>query len=103
MNKTQAFTLGRETSYDRAITEAKARGGQMKKTGLRDDYSGGWVWVGISDVKAFKQLHPKETSTYAIYELSLPTSWEVDVGAKGADGVHRLINDAPIVRKINVA
>lgn len=96
-----AYTIGREKSYDIALTE----GSPVSKLGARPDedppYGGGWVWRTAEDAQAF--IASQKVVLWwgpAVYELCLPTGWDVDVSKDmEADGVHRLINDATIVRK----
>ena len=97
-----AYTIGAEKSYDRALTEDSP----VSKLGVRPDddppYGGGWVWRTAEDARAFiaSQKVPL-WFTPAVYELRLPTGWDVDVSKDvEEDGVHRLLNDAIIVRKM---
>lgn len=97
-----AYTIGAEKSYDLALTEENP----VRKLGVRPydepPYGGGWVWRTAEDARAF--IASQKVPLWfipAVYELLLPTKWSVDVSKDVAeDGVHRLLNDAIIVRKI---
>lgn len=100
-----AFTIGRTSGYDQALIEAEATGIIRLKIGRQPDYSGGWVWRTREEAKAFINQGkieisgvPQDPSTFSVYGLILPTSWDVDV-SKDLDefGVHMLLNDAKIV------
>lgn len=91
-----AFTIGNRKSYDQALAEDP----EVTKLGAFDDYEGGWVWSTAAAAGTFMEgaSLPWEG---AVYELELPTGWEVDVSLGTApDGVHRLLNDARILRRV---
>ena len=108
-----AYTIGRTSSYDIAIKEH----GGTKKLGRRDvsptdpneSYEGGWVWRTWKDADNFRAnlmsigWIPKD---FSVYELELPTSWDVDVSpdpiikTKTVCGANYLLHDAKIVREV---
>lgn len=101
-----AYTVGAERSYD----EALSAGGSPSKLGKsHDGYGGGWVWRSENDARAFigsaefcASFARATPPLCAVYELALPAPWEAAVSQEpeAADGVHRLIVDARIVRKV---
>ncbi len=92
-----AYTIGHERSYDTALLKPP-----VYKIGATSDpteptYPGGWVWRSEADARAFLVSYPE----FAVYELRLPASWAECVTTQPADdGVHTLIFDAEIIRKI---
>jgi len=97
----QAFTIGSQSSYDRALAESDP----VTKLGVRpeDDppYEGGWVWRTAEDALAFIQ-HNALPFKAAVYVLELPTGWNTDVSPEPhpSDGVHRLLHDALITGRV---
>jgi hypothetical protein len=97
-----AFTVGRTTRYDESIRT------NPMKTGRHDDYLGGWVWSTPAEAQLFldsgriEQVSElRDPATFSVYELELPTGWAEDVtAAPEVDGVHRLLHDARILRKV---
>lgn len=94
MSAPNAFTVGHTESYEQCFrTQPK-----VTKIGPRpaDGYEGGYVFRTREAAQGFidENGHP-----YSVYGLVLPTGWEVDVSAEPhADGVHRLLRDAEVVR-----
>lgn len=104
-----AYTIGRTTSYEKAIREP----GGTKKLGRRpnDDppYDGGWVWPTIEQANAFRtglmeiNLPSWKAKDFSVYELDLPNGWDVDVSQElvapetAANGARFLLNDAQII------
>ena len=111
-----AYTIGRTTAYDQAVIE-----GGVKKLGRREvdpndpnepAYEGGWVWRRWRDAENFRtnlmsiEIPAWAPIDFSVYELELPTSWEVDVvpepiiKSKTAGGAHFLLHDSRIVRAV---
>lgn len=91
-----AYTIGSTKSYDQALSEEP----RVQKLGAYEDYEGGWVWKTTTEAHTFI-VNTTLPFNASVYELQLPTSWEVDVSPTCADdGVHRLLHDALIIRKI---
>lgn len=99
-----AYTVGHTSSYDQYLIESS----KPMKLGKRDDYPGGWIWHTVEEARAFLERNDLEElyqdmdrRKFSVYELELPTSWEIDV-TRDPDqhGVHHLIPDAQILRKI---
>jgi len=107
---TPAYTLGATRSYDQALAEEPT----TMKIGFRPDspewpggYEGGWVWPTAEAARAYWDEHQGEildtytAKSFSVYEIQLPGSWESSVSAEPApDGVHRLLVDARIIRKV---
>lgn len=116
-----AYTIGRMSSYDASLADANAGlldhpvmkiGRDHKNYSFLEEaanslYPGGWVFRNVKDACGF-MLTPAFTHwfgdtdealmSFAVYELELPTSWEVDTYT--IDGVRCLINDARIVKNV---
>ena len=99
-----AFTLGNKSSYDRDL----AANQDNTKLGARPDdvppYEGGWVWRTAEDAQAFIPLARLILNCEpAVYTLELPADWETDVSLTPhpEDGVHRLLNAAAILRRVD--
>lgn len=96
-----AYTIGHERSYDESLVTDPV----VYKIGARLDhdppYEGGWVWSTVEEAAAFL-VSASLTFRAAIYKIELPTTWETDVSREPSpeDGVHRLINDAKILCKV---
>ena len=106
-----AYTIGRTSAYEAAIKEP----GGAKKLGRREAtqeepaYDGGWVWRTREDADNFRinimSIERPEWAAmdFSVYELELPTSWDVDVSsesigkAKNLCGAHYLLNDSKII------
>lgn len=108
-NVNVAYTIGAERAYDEALLDVVE---PPKKLGKRDGYDGGWVWRAAAAARAFigsPQFNVAfgdrdHVPLSAVYELELPATWEASVSVRpSADGVHRLVLDAKIVRKVNDA
>ena len=108
MLKPDAFTVGRRSSYDRDLVGMPF--GTVKKLGAHVDtdgstYDGGWVWKTIEEAGgfmfsgAFKE-NGWDSKDFSVYGLILPTGWDTDVSREPhpSDGVHRLINDAYLIK-----
>jgi len=103
MNIKTAYTIGFTKSYDQALANEK----NVRKCGMRDDYPGGWVWKSFEEADNFRlnaipivepEWVPEESS---VYEIKLPNGFNQDISpTPGEDGVHNLINDALIIRKV---
>ncbi len=99
-----AFTLGRVTNYDRYLKDDPA----PAKRGAYEGYDGGWVWGTEEQARAFlaseafARAFDLPASEFGVYRLELPTDWAFDVSASPhwSDGVHRLLNDARIVERV---
>lgn len=99
-----AYTVGHTQSYDQYLTES----GDCKKMGKRaavgeaEGYEGGSVFRTVAEAQYFLSW-TKNDRDYSVYELELPTSWEVDVYnlelRANAPPVYRLLNSAVITRK----
>jgi hypothetical protein len=90
-----AYTIGMESSYDKALEEILF----VYKLGKTDDYEGGWVWRTPDEIPNFIKNNPLPWQG-AIYQLELPEIWEKCVSENPAeDGVHRLLVDAHIFKK----
>lgn len=92
-----AYTIGNRKSYDLSFQ----RGEPLVKTGRRRDefpaYEGGWVWRTREAAEAFIAATPLGFEP-KVYGLRLPNGWDQDVSQQPdrLDGVHRLLNDAPL-------
>lgn len=97
-----AFTIGNEAAYDRALAGAEP----PYKVGARPDidppYEGGWVWRTPGDAAGFVLCQGDALGfAAAVYEVELASGWDADVSPEpGDDGVHRLLVDARIIRKV---
>jgi hypothetical protein len=115
-----AFTVGKEASYDQALTEVALEGRRMHKLGRCPDpdgstYNGGYVFRTLEDAAAFVDDPPAsavtlrlagyDTRTWGIYELELPGHWDACTGPSlhDQDGVARLLVSAPVTRKARAA
>lgn len=122
----QAFTIGRITTYDELLADGQPHWklGQIdRETGARrrvDDagnkivdeggvpYLGGWVWRRAASAKAFMHSNSWfktwKVEEFAVYEMELTGTWQTDVtsAADASDGVHRLIHDARLIRRVDV-
>jgi hypothetical protein len=102
-----AFTLGYIKSYDETLANGDKPGGTKPlKLGRMDNYDGGWVWLSAEKAERFrlspgfaKAFPDRDPDTFGVYRLELPNGWLTDVSAEPheSDGVHRLLNDAPLV------
>jgi len=94
-----AYTIGNEHGYD----ETLASGTAVYKLGKRpeEDYPGGWVCKTIDDAQNFINDQDLPFKA-AVYEIELPGTWETDVTSKpGGDGVHNLLVNAKIIKKVS--
>ena len=105
-----AYTIGHRASYD----ESLIRESVVMKIGRRlkesPPYLGGSVWPTIEEAIAFIRDDniiidgmKRDACKFAVYEIILPTGWEVDVSStrdSDLSGSYSLLNDAPIIRKI---
>lgn len=123
----QAFTIGRIATYDPLLADGQPHWklGQIdRETGARrrvDDagnrivetggvpYLGGWVWRRPASAKAFMSTShwfkgPWKEEEFAVYEMELIGTWQTDVTAEAdpSDGVHHLIQDARLIRRVDV-
>lgn len=101
-----AYTVGAERQYDAALLDVVF---PPRKLGARGaQYDGGWVWRDIATAKAFIGSHEFNAAfgnippKCAVYEIKLQSTWEASVNSEPSaiDGVHRLLLDAPIVKKV---
>ena len=101
-SNTVAYTVGAERSYDEDL--AGGDPALNTKMGRRDDYEGGWVWHTANEAMDAIEKHKNDlmgNKKYAVYELALPNGWDVNVSPQpGPDGIYLLMNDAPIVTKV---
>lgn len=94
-----AFTIGNRISYDRSLAENP----KLQKLGQRLDedppYEGGWVWRTLGQASRFIEENPDLGFPPAVYAVTLPTGWVVDVSPEphANDGVHRLLHDAVLL------
>lgn len=95
-----AYTIGFSEAYDSYLLENPDN---VKKLGERQDYEGGYVWLEILEAKKFLETSSLQDK-FSIYELKLPNGKEMDISKEPSktDGVHRLINDSLIIKKIIV-
>lgn len=99
-----AYTIGNVSSYDKALDT----GDEVVKLGKTDNYSGGYVWQTAKEAQNFIDADniiidgiKRDKDKFAVYELRLNDSWDRDVSLEvDEDGVHNLINNAVVVRKI---
>lgn len=99
-----AYTVGHTQSYDLYLSKAS----NPLKKGRYDDYPGGWIWRTVEEARKFLARNDLEelyqdmdSRKFSVYELELPTSWEVDVtSVPDQNGIHHLIPDAIILRKV---
>jgi len=100
-----AYTVGHTKSYDQYLVESSK---PPIKLGRSVDYPGGWVWKTVDDARAFLARPDLEEiysymdgRKFSVYELELPTGWDIDVtSVPDQNGVHHLIPDAIILRKV---
>lgn len=96
-----AYTIGNPKVYDKNLVKYCKFYKSGKNHGYDDkSYEGGWVWKTIEEAKEFIR---KETLSFPaeVYEINLPNGWEQDVSLfPGEDGVHNLLIDAQILRKV---
>lgn len=98
----EAFTIGSQSSYDRALSEPEP----VFKWGVHPEeeppYEGGWVWRTAAEAHLFIQ-NTALSFKAAVYALQLPADWDTDVSPEPhpSDGVHRLQNDARILRRVD--
>lgn len=101
---TIGFTVGRAANYDAWLRDSPA----PAKCGAYEGYDGGWIWRTAAQAQAFLASEPfarafdLPPSEFSIYRLELLSGWAFDVSASPhpSDGVHRLLNDAPIVERV---
>lgn len=100
----QAFTVGHAASYDSYLWECLTKDEPAIKLGAYKDYRGGCVWKTLDEARAFLQTEfCSETfgagkfAEFRVYELELPTGWDVDVSESHQDGVRDLLHDSVIV------
>ncbi len=98
-----AYTIGRTSAYDKNLSYFEP----LKKLGKMKGYEGGWVWLTAEEAEHFKNNDMRkccpewEPKNFSVYQLNLPNSWDKDVSKEpGEDGIHSLLNDAIIVRKV---
>lgn len=108
----QAYTIGRTSSYDQSLSEhpeGVTKLGRIEP--CLDDpegYPGGWVWHTKAEANRFRldglrQAEPQwDPETFSVYLLQLQGSWASDVSPdpNPVDGVHNLLVDATILRKV---
>ena len=108
---TPAYTLGATLSYDHALVHDPV----TKKIGYRaaspdwpDGYEGGWVWTTPEAARSYWEtnraaiLAEGSAKDFSVYELQLPDIWNKCVSIlPAADGVHRLLVDSRILRKVD--
>lgn len=63
-------------------------------------YEGGCVWLSAIEAQAY--ILENEKYTWAVYEIELPTSWDIDVSPVrlNDESFNRLINDSVILKKV---
>lgn len=101
------YTIGRTTSYDEALLYPQGvhKLGAYEPTSEEPEgYKGGWVFKTIQEALELKKTIHKfdwNPEEFSVYELKLPNNWEQDVSKDpDEDGVHHLLVDALIVRKV---
>jgi len=101
----KAYTLGLQSSYDHALEVEPMPVMKIGKRSLPDDvYPGGWVWRSYEDAKEYMDGHKDDEffrgRQFAVYRLTLPNGWDMDVYGPDADGIHNLLHDAVIVGRV---
>lgn len=100
----EAYTVGYRPTYDDSL----AGEDPPTKLGRTGDYQGGWVWRNAQEAQHFlgsahfrRAFPARDPGTFGVYVLELPGSWEQCVGQDPdpGDGVHRLLQDARILRR----
>ena len=98
-----AYTIGFTKSYDYNLSEiddCKKLGKQEISEDYPDGYDGGWVFKSIQEANDF--IKKEKLIGFSVYQLELPTSWDVDVNKIiGDDGAFNLLNNSLIVKKID--
>lgn len=103
------YTIGRISAYEQALQNRP-----VYKLGKRPDdnppYDGGWVWVSVTKAQEFIDIYLEtcfqdlnwKAKDFGVYELELPTNFEIDVGQliHSESQAHLLVNDALIINKI---
>ena len=96
-----AYTIGNQVSYDYDLaTKPIVRKIGWQEMPGADPYPGGWVWKTIAEAQAFLAVLDAPW-VGAVYEICLPTDWNTDVNPiPGPDGVHNLLHDSVILRRV---
>lgn len=102
-----AYTLGLTKSYDTDLASSEGCIKMGRRLSPRK-YSGGWLFQTAEEAEDFR-LHRMESvcpdwnaANFSVYEVEI-TSWEADAwGPHPTDGVHRLLNDSRVTRKVSV-
>lgn len=90
------YTIGRVTSYERALDEHK----DVKKSGKSDDYEGGWVWKTYEEALTEAKKHDiAGVSQYKVYGVK--ANWDTDTEHHGNNHYNNLLVDSIIVRVDN--
>jgi hypothetical protein len=99
-----AYTIGRTTSYDEALATD-----EPEKVGKNDGYDGGVVWKTAQEARDFLNSGRKfgmlkfaDIKDYSVYELELKNNWNIDVTDYTIEDTYRLLNNAKIVKKVNI-
>jgi hypothetical protein len=104
------YTIGRTSSYDEAVADAQDHmklGKRGPSQEFPEGYDGGWVWKTPAEANTFRVDHLREfepewdPTTFSVYKLELPTSWEVDVYKSGSSVYSSLLNDSKIVCRVD--
>lgn len=98
-----AFTTGNRAGYDRGLLNGEtAKLGAHPARGEEPAYGGGWVWATAAEARTFIETTDLPFKA-AVYALALPTGWDEDVSPEPdpEDGVHRLLNDAIILHRVD--
>ena len=98
-----AYTVGNEQAYDQHLINNP----NAKKLGIRDGYSGGWIWKDYTEAKSFAddlnagkyKDYKLPDGNYAVYTVLLPTSFNEDTYLN--DNLYHLKNDARLYKKAN--
>ena len=105
----KAYTLGRTSSYDKALTSGlgctKLGSRPQGAHDIPEGYGGGWLWITPKEAENFRtsDLNKEwfsDPHSFSVYELDI-TSWEECASKEPdpSDGVHRLLVDSRIVKK----
>lgn len=109
-----AYTIGNTKIYDQGLAEQNyvlgwAEPGSLMKIGVRlkdiPSYPGGAIWRTPEEAAQYiKKKGDTLGFKASVYEVQLPTDWETDVSSElGESGEsHHLLNDAIILRKVQV-
>lgn len=88
------FTIGSQSSYDRALDEAASLGRQLFKLGQTTDYPGGYAFQTVGDAeRRIAEAYPDRG--FAVYELD--GDWDADTYPTIGGWWRHLIDSRPIL------